>query len=201
MELVFILILLSFIGFWVILLFKLWLWILKKKQRKNVTLTILSILVISFIINHLFFKKMHFIQSKVYDNLYLVRYPEKNQELLHKAIKEKIKEHIKTDHQTGKSLVYTGSHGIYFYEYYKHIPFALFQDAGTYYFIENEEDLGGFVSEELGMYTQYRLAECYLEPCNIDATQYCCEINYFHEGEYIKVDTLKNLDLKKFDVK
>ncbi|MCB0457965.1 MAG: hypothetical protein R2776_04130 [Flavobacteriaceae bacterium] len=144
---------------------------------------------------------MHFIQSKVYNNLYLIKYPEKDQNNVQQAIAQKIREHLKTNHKTGKKLAYTGDNGVFFYEYYKHFPMALFQDAGTYYFIENEEDLGGFVSEELGMYNEYLLAEFYFEPCKTDVTKYCGEVDYFYEGDLIKKETLKNLEFKKVNIK
>ncbi len=44
--------------------------------------------------------------------------------------------------------------------------------------IDHEEDLGGFVTEELGMYQKYRLAEFYYDPCPNNSTLYCGEINY-----------------------
>ncbi len=200
MEIALILIGITFIGLSVYLVFKLIKWIAEKRKRKAVALVIVSVGIIILTVNHFFFKKMHFIQSKVYNNLYLIKYPEKDQNILQQAIREKIKEHLNTSHKTGKKLAYTGDNGIFFYEYHKHFPFALFQDAGTYYFIEHEEDLGGFVSEELGMYTEYRLAEFYFEPCKADATLYCGELDYFVEGEFVKADTLKNLDFKKFDL-
>jgi hypothetical protein len=39
-------------------------------------------------IHHLFFKNMHFIQSDVYPDLYLVKYPVQDQAILHQVICE-----------------------------------------------------------------------------------------------------------------
>ncbi|WP_186754064.1 hypothetical protein [Echinicola salinicaeni] len=135
---------------------------------------------------------MRFIQSEVYSNLYLVKYPDKDFSIVEEAIKEKIREHLKTAHKTGKPLSYSGESAIYFYEL-GGMSIGFLGDAGTGYFIDHEEDLGGFVSEELGMYINYRLAEFYYEPCPPDTSLYCGEINFFREGEHFKVEGLTNL--------
>lgn len=170
-------------------------WVLKFKIRIIIGVSLVGLLCVLLIVNKLFFQNMHFIQSKVYSNLYLVKYPEKDQNLIQQAILKKIKEHLKTSQKHGKKLAYTDENGIYFYEYHEAFLLSFIQNAGTAYFLENEEDLGGFVSEELGMYTQYRLAEFYFDPCKVDSKSYCGEINYFKEGEFIKKDNLKGLHL------
>ncbi len=166
-------------------------WILRNKIRLRVFLMVLAICILSVGINHFFFKHMRFIQSNVYPNLYLVKYPDKDYSIVEKAIQEKIKEHLNTEHKEGKALAYRRENGIYFYEY-GGMTFGFVGDAGTGYFIDHEEDLGGFVTEELGMYPDYKLAEVYYNPCPQDSTLLCGEINYFNEGELIRVDSLKN---------
>lgn len=156
-------------------------------------MALVSVFGLGVIINTVFFKRMEFIQSNVYPNLYLVKYAVKNQNIRNQAIREKIIEHLENGYPEGKKLAYRKGKYIYFYEYNKQFPFGLFQDAGTYYFIDNEEDLGGFVSEELGMYTQYLLAEFYLDNCKNDSTTYCGELSYFNEGDFVKADSLKNI--------
>lgn len=190
MEIAIVLIALLVIALFGLLIFRLLKWILARNRRKLVVLAMLCVVIISVTMNHLFFKNMHFIQSNVYHNLYLIRYPEKDQVVVQEAIQKKIKEHLQTEDALGHTATYTGEHIIYFYEYSKHFAFNIFQDAGTHYFIENEEDLGGFVSEELGMYTQYGIAEFYVEPCQTDSKLYCGEINYFYEGEFLKAEKL-----------
>ncbi len=143
-------------------------------------------------INQLFFVKMEFIQSQVYPNLYLVKHLEKDQGLVHQAIKQKIAEHLKTEYKTGKPLAYKTENGIYFYEL-GGFTLGFIAEAGTGYFIDQEEDLGGFVSEELGMYTEYRLAEFYYENCQTDSALYCGNIDYFEQGEFVKTETMLNL--------
>ncbi|WP_157963312.1 hypothetical protein [Algoriphagus litoralis] len=134
---------------------------------------------------------MQFIQSEVYSNLYLVKYPDKDYSKVQSAILEKIQEYLKTEHQTGKPLAYTNENGIYFYELGGR-TLGFIGDAGTGYFIDHEEDLGGFVSEELGMYTEYRLAEFYYDSCPQDSSLVCGEIAYFKEGDWFKTDSLHN---------
>ena len=175
-----------------ILAFRLFKWTLKSKRRIQAVLVILAVGLVGISINHFFFKNMRFIQSEVYPNLYLVKYPDKEYSKVQKAIQEKIKEHLQTEHKTGKPLAYTNENGIYFYEY-GGMTFGFIGDAGTGYFIDHEEDLGGFVSEELGMYQEYRLAEFYYDSCPEDSTLVCGEIDYFKAGEFLKVDSLKNI--------
>lgn len=135
---------------------------------------------------------MQFVQSSVYPNLYLVKYPDKDYTKVQEAIKVKITEHLKTEHKLGKPLAYTNENGIYFYELGGR-TFGFIGDAGTGYFLDHEEDLGGFVSEELGMYTDYLMAEFYYDPCKQDTTLVCGEINWFKEGHYFRADSLKNM--------
>ena len=175
-----------------LLCFRLFKWTLKSKKRVQVALVMLAVGGVAIGINHFFFKNMRFIQSEVYSNLYLVEYPAKDHAALEKAIKEKISEHLKTEHKTGKPLAYTNENGIYFYELGGR-TLGFIGEAGTGHFIDHEEDLGGFVSEELGMYTDYRLAEFYYDPCVQDSTLVCGELGWYREGEYFKVDSLKNL--------
>jgi hypothetical protein len=175
-----------------ILVFRLLKWTLKGKKRIQIALAVLVFGATGLVIHHFFFKNMRFIQSQVYPNLYLVKYPDKDYSRVERAIQEKIKEHLKTEHTTGKPLLYSGEKAIYFYEY-GGMSFGFLGDAGTGYFIDHEEDLGGFVTEELGMYQKYRLAEFHYNPCPNDSTVYCGEINYFNQGEFSKVDSLKNL--------
>ena len=192
MLIVFIVILVIVAVLLLMLCLRLFKWTLKSKKRVQVALVMLAVGGVAIGINHFFFKNMRFIQSEVYPNLYLVEYPVKDHAALEKAIKEKIREHLSTEHKTGKPLAYTNENGIYFYELGGK-TFGFIGDAGTGYFIDHEEDLGGFVTEELGMYTNYRLAEFYYDPCPQDPMLYCGEIGYYKEGEYFNVDSLRNL--------
>ena len=168
-------------------------WILRSKMRLGVFLILLGVGIVGQGIHHLFFKNMQFIQSEVYPDLYLIKYPEKDQKVLHQAIRENVIKHLNSGVLRGKKLAYIKGNSIFFYKYYKALPFSIFQDAGTAYFLENEEDLGGFVTEELGMYSKYKLAEFYYAPCTTDGALYCGEIRYSNEGDFVKSESLFNL--------
>jgi hypothetical protein len=71
--------------------------------------------------------------------------------------------------------------------------FIPFNDAGTYYFIEHEEDPGGFSVEVLDMYTNYHIAKFNLKFCKNDTINYFGTIDYYKGWKIIKTDTLINL--------
>lgn len=175
-------------------------WTLRKKIRVQAMAVLLVMGILGLVVNHFFFKNMRFIQSNVYPNLYLVKYPDKDYSVVQNAIREKIKEHLQTEHKTGKAISYTGENGIHFYEY-GGTTFGFIGEAGTGYFIDHEEDLGGFVTEELGMYRDYRLAEFYYDPCQEDSNSICGEINYFNHGAFMKVDSLKHMTSIRIQLK
>ena len=194
-----ILILILFIVLFLALLFaifKIGKWTLKEKLRVKWAISIISVLVLALVIKRVFFTKMEFIQSNVYSNLYIVENPDKETEAVKNAILNKIKEHLITKPKSGKKLTYSGGNAIYFYELGGR-TFGFLGEAGTSYFIDHEEDYGGFVSEELGMYQNLRLAEFYYEAAVNDSNSICGEINWFDEGEFIKTDTICNLQVIK----
>jgi len=187
---IFLLLLLTGILFLAIRLIK---WILRNKMRSRAFLALLVIGIIGEGINHLFFKNMLLIQSEVYPNLYLAKYYENDANQLHSLIREKIKNHLSHQVPDGKKLNYQKENVIFFYAYYKAFPISVFQDEGTAYFLENEEDLGGLVTEELGMYFRYKLAEFYYAPCESEPRLYCGEISYFNDGNLVDSERLTNL--------
>lgn len=198
MLILLLLFLLLFLGILIFTIFRLRKWTLKEKNRIKWAISILIILVVTFTIKKLFFTQMEFIQSNVYTNLYIVKNPLKNNEERNKAIINKIKEHLQTKHKQTKELSYSETKSIYFYEYIG-ISFGFISKAGTEYFIDHEEDLGGFVSEELGMYRDYRMAEFYYASCTKDSTKTCGELDYYHEGEFVKTDSICNLIINSIE--
>ncbi|WP_052741872.1 PA3715 family protein [Kiloniella litopenaei] len=177
---------------------RLFVWISKGKIRIQTLCVLLVAALIGVGGNHFFLKNMSIIQSKVYPDLYLIQHPEKEKSpLLHQAIREQVKQHMSIGLSASKKLAYQKKNSIFFYEYYKAFPISVFQDEGTAYFLENEEDLGGLVTEELGMYTKYKLAEFHYFPCNDNLTQYCGELEYFNENGVIKSESLHNLAVIK----
>ena len=190
MLILFLLFILLFLGVLIFAFFKITKWTLKDKVRVKWAISIISILVLTFVVKRVFFTKMEFIQSNVYSNLYIVKNPIKDIEERNKAIVNEIKVHLKTKHKQPKELSYSDTKSIYFYED-GGMTFGFLGEAGTTYFIDHEEDLGGFVSEELGMYPAYRLVEFYYKPCEQNTTITCGELDFYYQGEFINTDTLK----------
>ncbi|RXR30115.1 hypothetical protein EQG68_11845 [Flavobacterium piscinae] len=177
-------------------IYKLVKWTLKDKIRVKWAFTLLFALGLVIAIKKVYFTRMEFIQSKVYSNLYIVENPEKDSLLVKKAILEKIKEHLRTQHKQKNKLSYSNETDcIYFYENGGR-TLGFLGEAGTSYFIDNEEDLGGFVSEELGMYPEYRLVEFYYQLPENKTNEIFGEINYFYEGKHVNTDSVK-IQIKK----
>lgn len=194
MELVLIIFLLLMLSGILFLGVRLILWILKNKTRARVLYATLILGLIGLGIHHVFYKNMRFIQSEVYPNLYLVKYPDEDVGVLYQAIRQRVITHLKSEFPAGKTLAYEKETSIFFYQYYKAFPISVFQDEGTAYFLENEEDLGGMVTEELGMYRKYKLAEFTYTPCQAEVSGHCGELRYFDEHALVKSDSLSILD-------
>ncbi|MFC7445403.1 MULTISPECIES: hypothetical protein [Mesoflavibacter] len=191
MAILFFLILLLLLAICSYVIFKALKWILKRNIRIVYTLIGIGFLLLLGVVNHLFFKNMQFIQSEVYPNLYIVKYPDNDQKVLQQAIKNQVLNHFKTTVRKGKPLSYSNKNDIHFYKY-SGTTFGFLGEAGTGYFIDHEEDLGGFVTEELVMYSNYKLAQFYFNPCSQDSTLICGEIKYFKEGEIFKSEILQD---------
>ncbi len=190
--LIIIFLILVLIGF-LLLAFRLLKWILRDKMRLQVFCALLAIGFIGVGGHHFFFKNMAFIQSEVYPDLYLVKYPEKDQSVLHQAIQDSVKHHFSHGISTGKKLAYQNENSIFYYEYYKAFPLSVFQDEGTAYFLDNEEDLGGLVTEEIGMYSKYKLAEFSYAPCKDEEALYCGELRFFNENGVFESVSISNI--------
>ncbi len=176
-------------------IFKVIKWTSKEKIRIKWAISIFTILILAFVVKRVFFTKMEFIQSNVYANLYIVENVEKDNSKVKKAILNKIKEHLKTEHKAKNKLSYSNKTDcIYFYED-GGMTFGFIGEAGTSHFIDHEEDLGGFVTEELGMYQKFRIAEFYFKLPEKKENSICGELNLFKEGDFIKADTICNLEI------
>lgn len=197
MFILFLLVLLIFIIALFFAVFKVIKWTCKDRNRIKWAVSIFTILILAFIIKKVFFTKMEFIQSNVYSNLYIIENPIKEKKELKKEIINKVKEHLKTEHKAEKKLSYSNETDcIYFYED-GGMTFGFIGEAGTSYFVDHEEDLGGFVTEELGMYQEYRIVEFYYEPYTNESNTICGELNFFSEGSLIQTDTICNLEIIK----
>ena len=173
-------------------------------KSKGHTVVSLSLCVLGLLIMgsyHVFFKKMEFVPSKVYPDLYLIKNPFKNKNELDTAIKEFVIDHVEekfsglNDSTKG---VAPSTYSLRFYEYTRSWSIHLFADAGTAYFLENEEDPSGFVVEELSMYSAYRLAQFHGDLCENDPGQYCGELIFFDNGEVSNYLIMKDITLDQF---
>lgn len=177
----------------------------KKKKRIQWTYGIIGILVFIKLIELVFFTKMEFIQSKVYPKLYIVKDPIENRDSLNGIIKKMVVQKMNAEF-IGKENMYKHKYqyntespartdlyySLSFYRYYKGWGTNPFGEAGTEHFINNKEDPGGFSSELLEHYYEYRIAEFDIEFCKNDTIKYFGVLKYFQNGQEIKTDTIIN---------
>lgn len=197
MDILIILFLLMLLFFSLLLLYKIVRWILRKKTRIYWTAFLLSIFLFTKTINHLFFTKMEFIQSNVYPNLYLVKNELKNRDSLNNSIKKrvikKINNGLVNNGEIYSENTYKAPYAtLAFYTYSKNTIFSVFQNYGTAYFIDNEEDLGGISVEDLLMYSNDKLATFNIRHYKNDTTRLCGILEYYKNGYVVKTDTLNN---------
>lgn len=195
MEILVILFLLGLIGFLLFLLYKFIRWVSRKKARIYIVSSILGILIIFKTIDHFFFTKMEFIQSKVYPNLYLIKNQIENRDSLNVIIKNRVIEMINKKSTISKKMYpknsYTAPYATFaFYTYTKNSRLSIFQDYGTAYFIDNEEDPGGFSVEDLLMYRSYLLATYNIRNLKKDSASYYGVLEYYKDDYLVKTDTL-----------
>lgn len=195
MEILLIIFLLSILFLILFLIFKMIKWIFQKQVRIKWVFIAIGILIIGIVTEKLFFTKMEFIQSKAIPNLYIVKNPLENKDSLRNEIKRIVLKNVTNQIEKYKrtkqndsvvDVIYT----VDFYEYSKGSVFIPFGDAGTYYFIENEEDPGGFSVEVLDMYPKYHIAQFNLKFCKNDTTCYFGTIDYYKNWDIIKTDTI-----------
>lgn len=197
MEVILILGLILLVGTALFFALRLIKWVLRSKRRTQLFGVVLAASVLAIAIDHTLFRHMQLIQSAVYPNLYLVKYPQDNQEALKQAIRSAVTAHLRVDWPNGKKLAYQKENAIFFYAYYKAFPFSVFQDEGTAYFLDNEEDLGGLVTEELGMYERYKLADFHYAPCASNTARRCGELRFFNAQGLMDSENLGNLQAPK----
>lgn len=128
------------------------------------------ILIITILVCFSCNKKIEFIQSSVYSNLFLIKNPPKGDSLLKKEIilfliKNPVKDKAKLPE-------------IDFYRY----------SSNTKYFLDHEEDPGGFSSEELKNYPEDNLASFIISKCASDTTKIVGEL--FTKRNPFKGDTI-----------
>ena len=195
MEIVFIFFLILLFGIVLFLSYKIVKWIIARKVRVVGVVSILFITIVNATIYQLFFVKMKFIQSNVYPNLYLVKNEIKNRDSLSFIIKKRVVEKINLNFIANGKKYTENTHkapyaALAFYTYTKSSKLSIFQDYGTAYFIDYEEDLSGFSVEEFGMYRSYKLATFNIHSYKKDSTQYYGLLEYYEKGDVVKIDTL-----------
>ena len=199
MEIILIFFLLSILFLFLFIIFKMVKWILKDKIRISWTVSLVAVFALSMLINKVFFTKMEFIESKVNPNLYIVKNLVEDKDSLHNELKKvvlkKVNNEVLNQIEKYKKINLNDSivelkYTVDFYEYSKGSVFIPFGDAGTYYFIEKEEDPGGFIVEVLDMYPKYHIAKFNLKFCKNDTTRYFGTIDYYKNWDIIKTDTI-----------
>jgi hypothetical protein len=175
-------------------------WILKKKLRIKTALVVVVAISLAYLVQLVFFSKMEFIQSKVYPDLYLVKNPHSNTDSIHSAIKKMVFEKVNKEflnnkgvYEFSKNTAVASTYRLRFYEYYTGTFFLIpFGEAGTTHFIEYKEDPGGFSSEEIIHYQDYRIAEFNLKLCENDNLNYVGTIDFYENREVVKRETIIN---------
>ncbi|AZJ33499.1 hypothetical protein SAMN05444344_0703 [Tenacibaculum mesophilum] len=197
MEILLIIFLLLLAGLVLFLLYKILKWIAAKRVRIIVAAALLVIAIIGNTLNRLFFTKMEMIQSTVYPNLYLVKHPIKDRDSLNNIIKSKVIEVIGKNPIINQKIYSENTYEapyatLAFYTYSKNSKLSIFQDYGTSYFIDNQEDLGGMIVEDLSMYQTQKLATYNIKAYKNDITRYYGALTYFKDAYPVKTDTINN---------
>jgi hypothetical protein len=199
MEYLLIYFFIGIVGLILFLIFKICKWILSNRIRRFIALGSANLILLLFTINKLFFEKMEFIQSNIYPNLFLIKHPIKDRDSIDKLIESMVIKEIEKQ-RLGKNNAFKipnrntietikkNDKTIHFYLYSNEWGFK----NGTVYFIDHEEDPGGFTTEVLTDYNVLKLAYFKLDYCKNDTTKIVGGLSYFKEGEHIKIDTLIN---------
>lgn len=165
-------------------------------------MSLVAACLLAILINTVFFKKIEFVQSKVYPNLYLVKNPIKNKDSLSEIIKTMVVQKMndqflgnqeKFKLRNSERSIPVLDYSIRFYEYYNGWGSNPFGEAGTAHFINNEEDPGGFSSELLANYQTYQIASFDLKYCINDTVNYVGNLSHFTNGSVVKIDPIINL--------
>ena len=126
-------------------------------------------------------EKVEFVQSNVFNGLYLIKNPSKSDSLLKTQIIDFLmKNSLKSDYLSETQL----KEGIDFYRY----------TSDTKYFIENEgDDTGGFSQNSITDYIEENMAVFEISKCEKDSTKlvgelyFCGNADFSHKTE---IDTL-----------
>ena|SRR5690554_6496238 len=192
MEIILILFLLIILFAIFYLLYRIIIWISKKKTRVNWALSLLGILILAKIINFVFFTEMELIQSKVYKDMYLIKNPVNNKDSIQSLIKQICLDKMNKeflgnekkykDYNSDSSKVWI-NYNFDFYNYTDN-----FFGSNTAHFIENKEDDGGPTSVNfLSEIQDEKIATFSIDFCENDTVNYYAKIIY-HRG--YEIDTI-----------
>ncbi|WP_153937000.1 hypothetical protein [Riemerella anatipestifer] len=181
----------------IFLLYKITLWIGKNKKRVNWALSLLGILLLVKIVDFVFFTKMEFIQSRVYQNMYLIKNPVNSKDSVYSIIKQICLERMNKEfignetkyryYNRDSSKVWL-NYDLEFYNYSDD-----FFGSNTAHFIEYEEDDGGPTSMHfLSEIENEKLSRFSIHYCENDTVNYYAKITYYDNEREIKTDTIVN---------
>ena len=126
-------------------------------------------------------EKVEFVQSKVFNGLYLIKNPSRSDSLLKTQIIDFLmKNSLKSDYLSKTQL----KEGIDFYRY----------TSDTKYFIENEgDDTGGFSQNSITDYTEENIATFFISKCEKDTTKLVGKLYFYGNTGFsskVEIDTL-----------
>ena len=126
-------------------------------------------------------EKVEFVQSKVFNGLYLIKNPSRSDSLLKTQIIDFLmKNSLKSDYLSKTQL----KEGIDFYRY----------TSDTKYFIENEgDDTGGFSQNSITDYTEENIATFFISKCEKDTTKLVGKLYFYGNAGFsskVEIDTL-----------
>ena len=126
-------------------------------------------------------EKVEFVQSNVFNGLYLIKNPSKSDSLLKTQIIDFLmKNSLKSDFM----LKLKPEKGIDFYRY----------TSDTKYFIENEgDDTGGFSQNSITDYTEENIATFFISECKKDSTKLVGKLYFYGNAGFSskrEIDTL-----------
>ncbi len=126
-------------------------------------------------------EKVEFVQSNVFNGLYLIKNPSKSDSLLKTQIIDFLmKNSLKSDYLSKTQL----KEGIDFYRY----------TSDTKYFIENEgDDTGGFSQNSITDYTEENIATFFISECKKDSTKLVGKLYFYGNAGFSskrEIDTL-----------
>ena len=126
-------------------------------------------------------EKVEFVQSNVFNGLYLIKNPSRSDSLLKTQIIDFLmKNSLKSDYLSKTQL----KEGIDFYRY----------TSDTKYFIENEgDDTGGFSQNSITDYTEDDIATFFISKCEKDTTKLVGKLYFYGNAGFsskVEIDTL-----------